>query len=78
MRAIQKNPGLELQVVLGAAAVLDRFGNIEDLVEKDGFEISAKFYMIIEGENPITMAKSTGLDYFRIIYEYTNSPHHGR
>ena len=61
MRAVQKHVDLRLQVVLGASAVLDRFGNIEDLVRKDGFEIDSKFYMIVEGENPITMAKSTGL-----------------
>jgi UDP-hydrolysing UDP-N-acetyl-D-glucosamine 2-epimerase len=61
MQAIQNHPELELRVILGAAAVLDRFGNIENLVRADGFEIDAKFYMIIEGENPITMAKSTGL-----------------
>ena len=34
MRAIQKHPELELQVVLGAAAVLDRYGNIENLVKR--------------------------------------------
>ena len=61
MRAIQNHPGLTLQVVLGGAAILDRFGNIEELVRKDGFHIDSKFYMIVEGENPITMAKSTGL-----------------
>jgi len=61
MRAIQNHPGLALQVVLGGAAILDRFGNIEELVREDGFNIDSKFYMIVEGENPITMAKSTGL-----------------
>jgi len=61
MRAIQNHPDLTLQVVLGGAAILDRFGNIEELVREDGFNIDAKFYMIVEGENPITMAKSTGL-----------------
>ena len=47
MRAIQKHPELELQVVLGGAAVLDRYGNIENLIREDGFNIDAKFYMII-------------------------------
>lgn len=61
MRAIQNHPGLTLQVILGGAAILDRFGNIEELVREDGFNIDSKFYMIVEGENPITMAKSTGL-----------------
>lgn len=61
MRAVQAHPGLTLQVVVGAAAVLDRYGNIEDQIRADGFAIDAKFYMIIEGEKPITMAKSVGL-----------------
>jgi UDP-hydrolysing UDP-N-acetyl-D-glucosamine 2-epimerase len=61
MKAIQAHPDLELQSVLGGAAVLDRFGNIEGLLRQDGFEATAKFYMIVEGENPTTMSKSTGL-----------------
>ena len=38
MRAIKKHPKLELQVVLGASAILDRFGKVEDLIREDGFE----------------------------------------
>ena len=72
MRAIQKHPELELQVVLGAAAVLDRYGNIENLVKEDGFNVDAKFYMIIEGENPITMAKSTGLGIIELSMIFNN------
>ena len=72
MRAIQDHPELELQVVLGAAAVLDRYGNIENLVKEDGFNIDAKFYMIIEGENPITMAKSTGLGIIELSMIFNN------
>ena len=72
MRAIQNHPEFELQVVLGAAAVLDRYGNIENLVKEDGFEIDAKFYMIVEGENPITMAKSTGLGIIELSMIFNN------
>ena len=43
MRAIQNHPGLTLQVALGGAAILDRFGNIEELVREDGFNIDTKF-----------------------------------
>lgn len=72
MRAIQKHPELELQVVLGGAAVLDRYGNIENLIREDGFNIDAKFYMIIEGENPVTMAKSTGLGIIELSMIFNN------
>lgn len=61
MRAVQKHPDLNLQVIAGASALLDRFGAVVDTVIADGFEVDARVHMIIEGENPTTMAKSTGL-----------------
>ncbi|MCC7451587.1 MAG: UDP-N-acetylglucosamine 2-epimerase (hydrolyzing) [Anaerolineae bacterium] len=61
MRAIQNHPDLELQLVVGASALLDRFGAVVDVIERDGFKPSARVHMIIEGESPVTMAKSTGL-----------------
>jgi len=61
MRAIQKHPDLDLQVVAGASALLDRYGQVVDLIQQDGFQVCARVYMLVEGENPVTMAKSTGL-----------------
>lgn len=61
MQAVHKHPDLELQVITGASAVLDRFGKVEDILAKDGFSANYRFYSIVEGENPVTMAKSTGL-----------------
>jgi len=61
MVAIKKHPQLELQLVVGASAILDRYGSVISLIEKDGFIPNAKVHMLIEGETPATMAKSTGL-----------------
>jgi UDP-hydrolysing UDP-N-acetyl-D-glucosamine 2-epimerase len=61
MRAVKEHPELTLQLVVGASALLDRFGSVVDVIERDGFTPTAKVHMIIEGENPQTMAKSTGL-----------------
>lgn len=61
MAAIQAHPDLELQLVVGASALLDRYGAVVSLMEKDGFEPAARFFMLVEGENPTTMAKSTGM-----------------
>lgn len=61
MRAIDEHPDLELQVVAAASALLDRYGSVVDLVERDGFRVLARVHMLIEGETPATMAKSTGL-----------------
>jgi UDP-hydrolysing UDP-N-acetyl-D-glucosamine 2-epimerase len=61
MRAIAEHPELQLQLVVGASALLDRYGTVLDLIERDGFEPDERVFMLIEGETPGTMAKSTGL-----------------
>jgi UDP-hydrolysing UDP-N-acetyl-D-glucosamine 2-epimerase len=61
MAAIQQHPELELQVVACASAVLDRYGTVSALIERDGFRIDERLFMLIEGETLATMAKSTGL-----------------
>jgi UDP-hydrolysing UDP-N-acetyl-D-glucosamine 2-epimerase len=61
MRAVKAHPDLELQIIVGASALLDRFGSVVDVIERDGFVPNARVNMIVEGETPVTMAKSTGL-----------------
>ena len=61
MLAIQEHNDLELQVLIGTASVVDRYGDISRQLEKDGFCVNAKFYNLVEGENPLTMAKTAGL-----------------
>ena len=59
--AIKKNNKLELQIVLGSSAVLTRYGAVSDIIKKDGFKINYVVYTLVEGENLLTMSKSTGL-----------------
>jgi UDP-hydrolysing UDP-N-acetyl-D-glucosamine 2-epimerase len=61
MRAVQDHADLELQLIVGASAVLDRFGSVVDVICADGFQPNAKINMMIEGETLTTMAQSTGL-----------------
>jgi len=61
MKYINDSEKIELFLVVGASAILDKYGEVINLVEKDGFHVNEKLYMIIEGETPETMAKSTGL-----------------
>lgn len=61
LRAVLDHPGLELQIVLGASALLEQYGSIIRQVEDDGFVVDAQVYMVVEGENPTSMAKTTGL-----------------
>lgn len=61
LKAIQSHPDFELQLVVSASALLDRYGSAMEYIERDGFKIAAKVYMVIEGENPAAMAKTTGI-----------------
>ena len=61
LRAASEHPGLKLQLVVGASALLHRFGKAIDIIRGDGFEPQAVVHSIVDGETPTTMAKSVGL-----------------
>lgn len=72
LKAIRENPELELQVVIAASALLDRYGTAVDVVEKDGFKVAARVYMVLEGENPTSMAKTTGIGLLELATVFDN------
>ena len=52
---------LDVKVIAGASALLAKYGRVVDIIKEDGFEVAAELDSIIEGDEPIHMAKSTGL-----------------
>lgn len=61
MKAIQSHPGLELQLIVGASTLLERFGKAINIIKADGFTPVRSIHYVIEGETLVTQAKSTGL-----------------
>lgn len=61
MKAIQEHPSLELQVIVGASTLLERFGKAINVIKADGFTPIRSIHYVIEGETLVTQAKSTGL-----------------
>jgi UDP-hydrolysing UDP-N-acetyl-D-glucosamine 2-epimerase len=72
LQAIQSHPDLELQLVVAASALLDRYGTAVRTIEDDGFEIAARVYMVLEGENLAAMAKTTGLGLLELATVFDN------
>lgn len=72
LHAINANPNLELQLVAAASTLLNQYGNAVSFMEQDGFNISSKVYMVVEGENLTTMAKTTGLGLLEIATTFDN------
>lgn len=61
LKAIKGSKNLELQLVVAGSALLSNYGNAEAFITKEGFEIKERVYMVLEGGNLPTMAKTTGL-----------------
>ncbi len=72
MEAIARHPKLELQLVVGASALLERYGPVVDVIRADGFEPDAVVYMVVEGENLVTTAKSTGMGVVELATIFDN------
>jgi len=72
LQAVRDHPDLQLQLVIAASALLDRYGSAIDVIRADGFEPDAQVYMILEGENLTTMAKSTGLGLLELATVFDN------
>jgi len=72
LSAIQKHADLELQLVVAASALLDRYGSAVNYIEKDGFVIAAKVFNVLEGENLTAAAKTTGIGILELSTVFDN------
>lgn len=69
---LQNNQHIELQIVVAASALLDRYGTASKFIEEDGFTISAKVFNVLEGGNLTVQAKTTGLGILELSTVFEN------
>lgn len=74
LKAIQEHPDLSLRLIVAASALLERFGAVVKVIRDDGFEPAAEIHMVLEGENLVTSAKSTGLGIIELATELGRNP----
>jgi UDP-hydrolysing UDP-N-acetyl-D-glucosamine 2-epimerase len=72
LEAVRDHPQLRLQLVVAASALLERYGQVIDIIREDGFVPDAVVYMVVEGENLVTTAKSTGLGVVELATIFDN------
>lgn len=72
MLALREMPGVELQVVLAASSLLDVYGNVAEFIQKDGFQINARVYSVVDGQSRLTSAKTTGLGLIELATVFDN------
>jgi len=72
LEAIRAHSDLELQLVVAASAVLERYGDALKYIKADGFDVKSTVFMVLEGENLVTSAKSTGLGMMELATVFDN------
>lgn len=65
-----KHSQLEVKVVVGASGLLYRYGDVSRIIENDGISISNKLYSVVEGDEPISMVKTTALAMLALADEF--------
>lgn len=61
LTAIKESSKLELSIIVGGSALLQKFGKTVKQIEEDGFNVDALVNYAIEGNTPETTSKSTGM-----------------
>ncbi|KKW42379.1 MAG: UDP-N-acetylglucosamine 2-epimerase [Candidatus Magasanikbacteria bacterium GW2011_GWA2_56_11] len=61
LQELRRRPGVELQIIVGASAILPTYGDVLAAMAADGFKPNAKITMTFEGGSPVAMAKTTGV-----------------
>lgn len=69
---LRKNSSINLQLVIAASAMVNAYGKVVEQIKHDGFQITAKVYNMISGENVISAAKTTGLGIIELSTIFEN------
>jgi UDP-hydrolysing UDP-N-acetyl-D-glucosamine 2-epimerase len=69
---LRRNPRIELQLVVGGAILLDKYGErFLPQIKSEGFDVADTLFNVIDGGNHVAMAKTAGLT----ALEFSNSLH---
>jgi len=69
LKELKKQRDVELQIVLGGSAILPDYGDVPELMARDGIAYDERIVMTLAGGTTTAMAKTTGLG----IMEFTTT-----
>lgn len=69
LHALEDNPDMDLDIIVGGASVVRKYGTLTEVLKSDGLEVTNKFHNVIEGGKPISAAKTTGLSMMEFANE---------
>lgn len=69
LHELAENRDVDLDIIVGGASVVRKYGTLTEMLKDDGLEVTNTFYNVIEGGNPISAAKTTGLSMMEFANE---------
>ena len=61
LRQLRDDPDLELQLIVGGSALLEKYSEVPAALERNQYVVHEKMLNLIEGGNHVAMAKTAGL-----------------
>jgi UDP-hydrolysing UDP-N-acetyl-D-glucosamine 2-epimerase len=68
--AALNHSGLKVSVIVGASGLLYRYGNVSEIIRKDGIRVDSEIFNAVEGDLPVSMARTTGLGLLDLAQEF--------
>jgi UDP-hydrolysing UDP-N-acetyl-D-glucosamine 2-epimerase len=69
LHELDENPDVDLDIIIGGASVVRKYGTLTEMLVEDGLEVTDTFHNVIEGGKPISAAKTTGLSMMEFASE---------
>ncbi len=73
LKIANKDKKIKIYLILAASSLIDKFGELEKFIKKDGIKIYKKIFTVIAGDKPVTMAKTTALEISELANVFENS-----
>jgi UDP-hydrolysing UDP-N-acetyl-D-glucosamine 2-epimerase len=61
LRQLRDDPDLELQLIVGGSALLEKYSEVPETLARQGYVVHERMMNLIEGGNHVAMAKTAGL-----------------
>ncbi|MEK7646879.1 MAG: UDP-N-acetylglucosamine 2-epimerase [Patescibacteria group bacterium] len=69
---LKRRKDVELQIIIGASALLPKYGDVVSSLKNDGFNYNFKIATAFEGGDPLAMAKTTGIGVTEFATAFSN------
>ena len=73
LREIQREPSLELRLIVGGMHLSPEFGSTVDAIEEEGFDVNDRVEMLLSSDTPEGVAKSMGMGLMGFGQAYARS-----